>query len=144
VGENDNLSFLSDGNGNFIFGTGEKWDTPDKALRRLLLAIILPIIAIVISAILIHRKRTLKLAKIIQEAANSVVDTVPYIDLENMGLTSREKEICELLLTDRNLKDIAHILNLSYAGATFHARNLYAKLGIKGRTELLVRVKSEK
>jgi DNA-binding CsgD family transcriptional regulator len=59
-----------------------------------------------------------------------------------MELTSREEEICELLLTDRNLKEISAVLGLTYSGANFHAQKLYAKLGIENRTELLVRVKS--
>jgi DNA-binding CsgD family transcriptional regulator len=35
-------------------------------------------------------------------------------------------------------------LKVTYSGVTFHAQNLYKKLGIGGRTELLVRVKSGK
>jgi DNA-binding CsgD family transcriptional regulator len=41
------------------------------------------------------------------------------------------------------MKEIGQILGLTYSGANFHAQKLYAKLGIEGRTELLVRVKSE-
>jgi DNA-binding CsgD family transcriptional regulator len=140
VGENDNLSFTGNALGNIIFGKGEKWDTNSKVLLRTLTAVILPFLALVVCVFLILRKRTLKLAKIIQKAA----DTAPYIDLENRGLTNREKEICELLLTDCNLKEISGVLGIGYSGATFHAQNLYKKLGIEGRTELLVRVKNEK
>jgi DNA-binding CsgD family transcriptional regulator len=138
--ENDNLSYISDGREIGIFGKGDKWDNHDKAFLRLVFFIILPFLTLAISTVLIFRKRYLKkLAKIIQEAA----DTTPYIDLENMGLSDREKEICELLLSNRTLKEIGQILNLTYSGANFHAQNLYAKLGIEGRTELLVRVKRE-
>jgi DNA-binding CsgD family transcriptional regulator len=133
VGENDNLSYPG--------LQGEKWDTPDKAFLRRLLAIILPILAAGVCVFLILWKITLqKRKKMAQEAAENVR---PKIDLENSGLTNREKEICELLLTNSNLKEIATILGVTYAGANFHAKNLYAKLGIKNRTELLVRVKSE-
>jgi DNA-binding CsgD family transcriptional regulator len=134
VKENNNLTFQRRTNGNVVIG---KWNTPEKALLRLLLAVVLPFLALVVCVFLIFRKRTLKLAKIIQEAA----DTVPEIDLENMGLSEGEKDLCELLLSNSNLKEIAAILKLSYPGATHRARKLYAKLGIKGRTELLVRVK---
>jgi DNA-binding CsgD family transcriptional regulator len=134
VKENNNLTFQHRTNGNILIG---KWNTPEKALLRLLLAIILPFLALVVYVFLIFRKRTLKLAKVIQEAA----DTVPEIDLENMGLSDSEKDICELLLTNSNLKEIAAILGLTYAGGHKKARKLYAKLGIQNRTELLVRVK---
>jgi DNA-binding CsgD family transcriptional regulator len=137
VGENDNLTFTGNVQGDVIFGKGEKWDNPNKASLRMLTVIILPVLALAAGVFLIIRKRTLKLAKIIQKAA----DTAPYIDLEGRGLTNREKEICELLLTDCTLKEISGVLGIGYSGATFHAQNLYAKLGIKGRTELLVRIK---
>jgi DNA-binding CsgD family transcriptional regulator len=126
------------------FGRGEKWDNPDKVLLRLLLAIILPIFAVAVCVIVILRKRYLKrMEKITQDAADAAAKATADIDLENMGLTNREKEICELLLTDRPLKEIAAVLNLTYAGANFHAQNVYKKLGIENRTELLVRVRRE-
>jgi DNA-binding CsgD family transcriptional regulator len=40
------------------------------------------------------------------------------------------------------LKEIADILGKRYSGVHKSTQKLYAKLGIKGRTELLVRVKS--
>jgi DNA-binding CsgD family transcriptional regulator len=141
VTENDNLTFLSDTPGNGILGKGEKWENPNKAFFCLLLAIFLPLLALVVCAFLIFRNRTLKLAKLIQEAAEQSVKAAPDIDLESMELSDREEEICELLLTDRPLKEIAAVLKLSYPGATHRAQNLYKKLGIENRTELLVRVK---
>jgi DNA-binding CsgD family transcriptional regulator len=144
VSENDNLSYTGNARGNGTFVIGEKWDNPDKAFRRLLFTIILPFLVLVVSVIVILRKRYLKkLTKIIQDAADTAADT-PDIDLENMGLSDREKDICELLLTDSTLKEIALILELSYSGANFHAQKLYAKLGVQNRTELIVRMKSEK
>jgi DNA-binding CsgD family transcriptional regulator len=140
VSENDNLTYIGSALANGTFGRGEKWDNPDKALLRMLSAILLPFLALVVSVFLILRKKYLqKLTKIIQEAA----DTTPEIDLENMGLSDREKDVCELLLTDRSLKEIALILELSYSGANFHAQKLYAKLGIQNRTELLIRMRRE-
>jgi DNA-binding CsgD family transcriptional regulator len=140
VSGNDNLNYTGNAQGNGIFGKGEKWDNPDKASLRMLFTIVLPFIALVVSVFVILRRRYLKkMTKIIQEAA----DSTPDIDLENMGLSEREKDICELLLTDRPLKEIALILDLSYSGANFHAQNLYAKLGIQNRTELLIRMNNE-
>jgi DNA-binding CsgD family transcriptional regulator len=55
------------------------------------------------------------------------------------GLTSRELEIFNLLLTGLPAKQIAGELALSEPGANFHIKNLYRKLGIQSRTELLVK-----
>jgi DNA-binding CsgD family transcriptional regulator len=148
VGENDKLIYAGVQQGNGTFGEGEKWDDSDKAFRRMLLAVILPVLVLAAFVIFILRKRYVKkLAKELQEAAEQsaavAASARPKIDIENMGLTRREREICELLLTDRPLKEIADILKLSYPGANFHARNLYKKLEIENRTELLVRVRNE-
>ncbi|MDR0322478.1 MAG: helix-turn-helix transcriptional regulator [Treponema sp.] len=141
VGENDNLSYFGNVLISGVFGEGEKWDTHAKAFRRMLFAIILPSLALVVGVFLVFWKRYVKkLARIVQEAA----DTTPYIDLEHIGLSNREKDLCELLLSDLPLKEIASVLGTGYSGAHFHVQNLYAKLGIEGRTELLVRVKSRK
>lgn len=144
VGEGDNLSYAGNANGNGYFGKGEKWDTHDKALLRLLFGIILPVLALAVCVILILRKRYIKrLMKIVEETADTTVKTDMKIDLENMDLSGREKDICELLLTDRSMKEIAAVLGLTYSGANFHAQKLYAKLGIENRTELFVRVKNK-
>jgi DNA-binding CsgD family transcriptional regulator len=54
-------------------------------------------------------------------------------------LTPRELEIFKLLLTGLSTKQIAGELTLSEPGANFHIKNLYRKLGIQSRTELLVK-----
>jgi DNA-binding CsgD family transcriptional regulator len=144
VGENDNLSYIGSltSGGIGIFGKGEKWDNPEKAFRRMLAAIVLPVLAVTAGVVIILRKRYVKkLAKELQEAVDESARAVPKIDLKNIDLADDEKEICELLLTDRPLKQIAAVLKLSYPGATHRAQNLYKKLGIENRTELLVRVK---
>jgi DNA-binding CsgD family transcriptional regulator len=139
VAENDNLSYTGGTLGDGIFGIGEKWDTPDKAFRRMLLAVILPVLALAVCAFLIFWKITLK--KRLKTTRTEY--TAPGIDLENFGLSDREKEICKLLLTERTMKEIALILELSYSGANFHAQKLYAKLGVQNRTELLVRMNND-
>jgi DNA-binding CsgD family transcriptional regulator len=55
------------------------------------------------------------------------------------NLTAREIEIYNLLLTNLSVKEIAHKLNKSYSGVNFHIQNLYRKLGIQSRTELLTK-----
>jgi len=55
------------------------------------------------------------------------------------NLTAREMEIYNLLLTDLPTKQIADKLGLSYSGVNFHIQNLYRKLSIQSRTELLTK-----
>jgi DNA-binding CsgD family transcriptional regulator len=62
--------------------------------------------------------------------------------LQSFGLTNltpREIEIYNLLLTNLSVKEIALKLNKSYSGVSFHIQNLYRKLGIQSRTELLTK-----
>jgi DNA-binding CsgD family transcriptional regulator len=54
-------------------------------------------------------------------------------------LTTREMEIFNLLLTDLPTKQIADKLSLTNAGVNFHIQNLYRKLGLQSRTELLAK-----
>ena len=58
-------------------------------------------------------------------------------DMNN--LTSREREIFTLLLTDKPPKEIASFLKVSYYTVDFHRKNLYRKLGIQSRTELFAK-----
>ena len=57
--------------------------------------------------------------------------------MQKRGLTAREQEIALLLLQGCLLKDCAVKLNISYGTVKFHAKNIYRKLGIAGRSELL-------
>ena len=53
------------------------------------------------------------------------------------GLTAREREICELLMTTSlAMKNIAEKLGVSNATVNFHTQNLYRKLDIQSRNEL--------
>jgi len=54
-------------------------------------------------------------------------------------LTSREREVFDLLLTDKPPKEIANSLKVSYYTVDFHRKNLYRKLGIQSRTELFAK-----
>jgi DNA-binding CsgD family transcriptional regulator len=139
VGENDNLSYAGVPRGNGTFGTGDKWDNPDKAFQRMLAAIILPVLAVGICLFFVLRKRALKkLMKMAQEAK----DSAPEMLFENANLTDREKEIGPLLLSELKMKDIASVMKIAYTTADFHAKNLYEKLNVQGRTELLVKMRS--
>jgi DNA-binding CsgD family transcriptional regulator len=141
VGENDNLSYAGVPQGNGTFGTGNKWDNPDKALLRILAVIILPVLAVGVCVFLILRKRAYKkLMKIAQEAKAKTPETV----FQNVDLTDREKEIGILLLSELKMKEIASVMKIAYTTADFHAKNFYKKLEVQDRTELLVRMKKER
>lgn len=64
----------------------------------------------------------------------AVVDKIDR--LKELGLTTREREIFTLLLTDESPKQIAGILKVSTATVNFHTNNLYRKLNIQSRTQL--------
>jgi len=56
--------------------------------------------------------------------------------MQEAGLTAREMEIMNLLLTGKMLKECAADMNISVDTVKFHTRNVYRKLGIQGRSEL--------
>ena len=64
----------------------------------------------------------------------------PRIDYEGLGFTPREREICELLLTEMPIKNIPGALNMSKSTVNFHTRNIYRKLNIQSRAELFVKL----
>jgi two-component system uhpT operon response regulator UhpA len=58
---------------------------------------------------------------------------------EGLGLTPREKQIFSFMLTDMSIKQIMIELEISKGTLNFHTANLYRKLEIQSRTELLVK-----
>ena len=58
---------------------------------------------------------------------------------EGLGLTPREKQIFTYMLTDMSVKQIMIELEISKGTLNFHTANLYRKLEIQSRTELLVK-----
>lgn len=53
-------------------------------------------------------------------------------------LTKREKEVFKLLVTNKNTKEIAKILNISEKTVRNHISNAMQKLGVKGRAQAVV------
>jgi DNA-binding NarL/FixJ family response regulator len=41
------------------------------------------------------------------------------------------------------MKQIADVMELTYATADYHARKLYRKMGVQNRTELLLRMRND-
>lgn len=53
-------------------------------------------------------------------------------------LTSREREVFELLVLNKTTKDIASILHISEKTVRNHISNVMQKLGVKGRAAAVV------
>ena len=53
-------------------------------------------------------------------------------------LTTREKEIFELLILNKTTKDVANYLNISEKTVRNHISNVMQKLGVKGRAAAVV------
>ncbi|MBQ3510109.1 MAG: helix-turn-helix transcriptional regulator [Peptococcaceae bacterium] len=57
---------------------------------------------------------------------------------ELKSLSARELEIFELLLTDKTMAAIAEELFISHSAVHFHCKNIYKKLNISSRRQLLL------
>ena len=53
-------------------------------------------------------------------------------------LTKREKEVFKLLVTNKDTKEIAKILNISEKTVRNHISNTMQKLGVKGRAQAVI------
>ena len=53
-------------------------------------------------------------------------------------LTSREREIFNLLVVNRNTDEIADLLNISSKTVRNHISNVIQKLGVKGRSQAIL------
>lgn len=76
----------------------------------------------------------LKLAK---QELQTLLDTHP----ELAALSPRELEVFSYLLSDKTLAVIAEELFLSYSSVHFHCKNIYRKLELSGRRQLLMTYK---
>lgn len=62
-----------------------------------------------------------------------------YPELEN--LSKRELEVFAQLLTDKTQTQIAEELFITHSSVHFHCKNIYKKLGISSRKQLLIKYK---
>lgn len=62
-----------------------------------------------------------------------------YPELEK--LSRRELEVFAHLLTDKTQAQIAEELFITHSSVHFHCKNIYRKLGIKSRRQILIRYK---
>ncbi len=131
VGEDDDLSYIGSPIEDGVFGEGEQWDNyTEESWKRV--TIILPSVMLLAAVgffLITSRKRRMKAL------------STERITNAGIKLSSREKEIFDMLLTDASIKEIAYTLKLSYSGVNFHIKNIYNKLGVQSRTELLITFK---
>jgi DNA-binding CsgD family transcriptional regulator len=134
VGEDDVLSYSGSITGNGVFGEGENWEPSGDYRRRFIIIAVFAVAVVGGAAVFfILRTRRKKQAAIPAERIKR-----PALLEIARNLPPREKEVFELLLTDRSLKVIADELDISYSGANSHTQKIYRKFGIQSRTELLI------
>ncbi len=63
-----------------------------------------------------------------------------YPELKN--LSNREFEVFAQLLTDKTQAQIAQTLYITHSSVHFHCKNIYKKLEINSRTQLLIKYKN--
>jgi DNA-binding NarL/FixJ family response regulator len=70
------------------------------------------------------------------------IRATPNVDefIDRHGLTAREAEILHLILQGSGNKDIAAKLYISASTVRNHIHNMYQKLGVKSRIELINRI----
>ena len=80
-----------------------------------------------------------ELEKLVAEASNKQMDE--KLNFENL-LSVRENEIFELIVASKSNQEIANQLNISLNTVKFHIKNIYEKLQVKSRKEVLFIAKS--
>lgn len=69
---------------------------------------------------------------------NTMSDNNPIDAIKDKyALTARELQVLELIKGGSSYKEIAQVLNVSYHTVNHHIKNLYLKLGVNSKTELL-------
>jgi DNA-binding CsgD family transcriptional regulator len=69
----------------------------------------------------------------------TTVESLQFLDvvLHNHQISNREREIIELILRGKSNKEIEDVLFISYNTVKNHIYNLYQKLGVKSRGQLI-------
>jgi DNA-binding CsgD family transcriptional regulator len=132
--EDSRLSYIGHAAINGIFGKGEKWSTPDKASRNY----IIPIAAVlaVFSLFMVLKKR---FSKAFPAEGHEGPELTREQTAAEQDLSPREKEILALLLKNLTLRQIGLELHISYNTVNTHYNNIYRKLSVSSRGELLMK-----
>ncbi|MDD3402054.1 MAG: helix-turn-helix transcriptional regulator [Hespellia sp.] len=70
-------------------------------------------------------------------AHNSWMESVFGLEKDEIQLTKRENEIAEFVCSSRSIQEIAQEMSISYATVRRHLANIYKKLGVSTRIELV-------
>ena len=69
--------------------------------------------------------------------------TVADLTAEQFGLSPREADVLELLIAGESSSQIQETLCIAPGTFNYHIRNIYAKLGVHSRQELLIFVRDQ-
>jgi len=72
-----------------------------------------------------------------KEELHALLETHPELAV----LSARELEVFDYLLSDKTLSKIAEEMVLSYSSVHFHCKNIYRKLNLSNRRQLLITYK---
>jgi len=72
-----------------------------------------------------------------KEELHALLETHPELAV----LSARELEVFDYLLSDKTLSKIAEEMVLSYSSVHFHCKNIYRKLNLSSRRQLLMTYK---
>ena len=59
---------------------------------------------------------------------------------ETVKLTKRENEVMEQLIKGLSYKEVSQLLNISATTVNDHIKNIYSKMGVNSKSELIIRV----
>lgn len=83
--------------------------------------------------------------EIARKVINAFTHFNPPIKSEtNLGLTSREQELLELMATGLLYKEIANELNITVGTVKQHIHKIYKKLQVNNKTEALIKLRNTK
>lgn len=135
VMENDFLSYTGSATANGVFGRREQWSKPNGGFGPYLIVGLLFLLAsgVAVCILIAGQKARSKKAAAAGEERDTAAPVPP------VELSPREREVMDLLFSELATKQIAHELGLTYSGVHFHIQKLYGKLGVKSRTELLIK-----
>jgi ATP/maltotriose-dependent transcriptional regulator MalT len=72
------------------------------------------------------------------------MDDLSQAFLSRYGITEREREIILKVIEGKSNADIASELFISLATVKTHLHNIYTKIGVESRFDLLARVRSDR
>lgn len=127
------LLFLIYG-GQFAMNTALQW-VPDFNNVLLIVAVVLLALSLVI--LLIVQTRTIAYQSHSIILGENSVETERALLADHYGLTERELDVLELLGKGNSIKRIAELLVVSESTVKFHRTNIYRKIGVNSKQELI-------